>query len=51
MKQLHGPGGLVLRIVREEEDVLEMEATYAGRGSMPPEHLHPTQEERFEVLE
>jgi quercetin dioxygenase-like cupin family protein len=28
-----------------------MEATY-GKGSMlPPEHLHPRQDERFEVLE
>ncbi len=28
-----------------------MEATYAGTGRMPPEHLHPRQLERFEVLE
>jgi hypothetical protein len=28
-----------------------MEATYAGTGQLPPEHLHPRQVERFEVLE
>jgi len=28
-----------------------MEATYAQKGWLPPEHLHPTQAERFEVLE
>jgi Cupin domain len=28
-----------------------MEATYSGEAGMPPEHLHPSQEERFEVLE
>ena len=28
-----------------------MEATYAGSGSLPPEHLHPRQAEHFEVLE
>ena len=28
-----------------------MEATYGGSGQMPPEHLHPRQVERFEVLE
>jgi hypothetical protein len=27
-----------------------MEATYGDTGSMPPEHLHPRQAERFEVL-
>jgi hypothetical protein len=28
-----------------------MEASYGGGGGMPPEHLHPQQIERFEVLE
>lgn len=27
-----------------------MEATYGGTGRLPPEHLHPRQVERFEVL-
>jgi mannose-6-phosphate isomerase-like protein (cupin superfamily) len=29
--------------------VLEVEATYAPGGSPPPAHLHPKQDERFEV--
>ncbi len=32
-------------------ELLEMEAYYSGDGGMPPMHLHPAQEERFEVLE
>ena len=28
-----------------------MEATYGGTGALPPEHFHPRQVERFEVLE
>jgi glyoxylate utilization-related uncharacterized protein len=30
---------------------LEVEATYGPGGSPPPKHLHPGQDERFEVLE
>jgi len=47
---LHGPG-LTLHIDRLEPDVLEMEVSYDGSGTMPPEHLHPSQAERFRVLE
>jgi uncharacterized protein YaiE (UPF0345 family) len=50
MKELQGPG-MTLRIIRDDPEVLEMEAAYAGTGPMPPEHLHPSQAERFEVLE
>ena len=28
-----------------------MEAAYDGSAGLPPEHLHPSQDERFEVLE
>jgi quercetin dioxygenase-like cupin family protein len=28
-----------------------MEATYGGTGQFPPAHFHPSQDERFEVLE
>jgi quercetin dioxygenase-like cupin family protein len=31
-------------------EALEVEATYAPGGSAPPPHLHPAQDERFEVL-
>lgn len=30
---------------------LEVEATYGGGGKAPPGHLHPAQDEHFEVLE
>jgi quercetin dioxygenase-like cupin family protein len=32
-------------------EVLEVEAVYAPHGIPPPKHLHPLQDERFEVLE
>jgi quercetin dioxygenase-like cupin family protein len=52
---MEGFGGTSLLLVRtgEETDgeLLEMEASYSGEAAMPPEHLHPKQAERFEVLE
>jgi mannose-6-phosphate isomerase-like protein (cupin superfamily) len=50
-QEIEGPGGHRLRIVRLDDDLLEMEASYPGDGTLPPEHLHPHQAERFEVLE
>ncbi len=54
-QELEGPGGFRLRLVRTGAEtageLLEMEATYTGAGGLPPEHFHPRQEERFEVLE
>ena len=50
-QELEGPNGYRLRLVSIEDDLLEMEATYSGEGGFPPEHLHPRQAERFEVLE
>ncbi len=32
-------------------ELLEMEASYAGTGNLPPNHMHPKQVERFEVLD
>ena len=49
--ELSGPGGYRLKRVALTPERLEMEATYAQAGSMPPMHFHPSQEERFEVLE
>jgi quercetin dioxygenase-like cupin family protein len=46
-----GHNGFRLRLVRITDEVLEMEASYGGEGAFPPEHLHPRQDERFEVLE
>ena len=50
-QELHGQDGYVLRLVRIEAGVLEMEAIYGGTGQFPPKHFHPSQSERFEVLE
>jgi mannose-6-phosphate isomerase-like protein (cupin superfamily) len=54
-QEIEGPGGFRLLLVRTGEEtgneLLEMEASYAGNGDLPPAHLHPKQVESFEVLE
>jgi len=45
-----GPGHK-LRVLACSQEVLELEATYAGGGAPPPAHLHPSQDEHFEVLQ
>jgi quercetin dioxygenase-like cupin family protein len=40
-----------LEIVSSSEAALEVEASYRPGGSPPPAHLHPGQDESFEVLE
>jgi hypothetical protein len=40
-----------LKLLRITEDLLEMEGSYSGEGGLPPEHFHPQQDERFEVIE
>jgi quercetin dioxygenase-like cupin family protein len=54
-QEIHGQGGFKLLLIRTAADtagaVLEMEASYGGTGEFPPEHFHPQQVERFEVLE
>jgi quercetin dioxygenase-like cupin family protein len=37
-------------VVESSPEVLEVEATYGASGKPPPPHLHPAQEEHFEVL-
>lgn len=53
--EIEGFDGMRLRLVRTgvetDGELLEMEASYSGEAGMPPEHLHPRQVERFEVLE
>jgi quercetin dioxygenase-like cupin family protein len=53
-QEIHGPAGFRLLLVKTEAEtggeLLEMEATYGGSGRLPPEHFHPRQTERFEVL-
>jgi quercetin dioxygenase-like cupin family protein len=52
---IHGHDGFRLCLIRTaaetEGELLEMEATYGGGGQLPPEHFHPGQVERFEVLD
>jgi len=50
-QEIEGYDGFRLLLVRVDDDVLEMEATYSGEAGMPPAHRHPNQVERFEVLE
>jgi mannose-6-phosphate isomerase-like protein (cupin superfamily) len=54
-QEIGSPGGMKLLLVRTgaetDGELLEMEATYPGDGSMPPMHLHPSQAEHFEILE
>ncbi len=54
-QEIHGPGGYRLRLIRTAAEtggaLLEMEASYAEAGWLPPAHLHPAQDERFEVLD
>jgi mannose-6-phosphate isomerase-like protein (cupin superfamily) len=38
-----------LRIISESRDELIVEATWTPGGSPPPSHLHPAQDEHFEV--
>src|SRR6476661_3853307 len=40
-----------LQVVSSTEDLLELEAEWAPGSTEPPAHLHPGQDERFEVLE
>src|SRR4051812_16320405 len=50
-QEIEGFGGMRLRFVRVDPEVLEMEASYSGEAGMPPVHLHPSQAERFEIVE
>jgi quercetin dioxygenase-like cupin family protein len=54
-QEIEGYGGFRLRLIRTAAEtggeLLEMEASYPGDGDLPPEHLHPSQLERFEVVE
>ena len=40
-----------MRVVRDDPEALEVEGTWGPNGSPPPKHFHPSQDERFEVLE
>ena len=42
--------GTTLKVVAHSREALEFEASYEPGGSPPPPHLHPAQDERFEVI-
>lgn len=44
-------GGEVLTVLRSSADELVFDATWAPGTPAPPPHLHPRQEEQFEVLD
>jgi len=44
-----GPG-TTLRVIAHDEARLEVEASYDGPGPQPPAHLHPGQDEHFELV-
>lgn len=50
-QELEGQNGGRLRFVRISDDLLQMEAQFSGQGPMAPPHLHPRQDEHFEVLD
>jgi Cupin domain len=50
-QELLGANGARLRLVSIDPELLEMEASYPGDSALPPEHFHPRQDERFEVLD
>jgi mannose-6-phosphate isomerase-like protein (cupin superfamily) len=54
-QEIEGYGGFRLVLVKTGEEtggeLLEMEANYGEDSMLPPEHLHPSQDERFEVLD
>ena len=52
---IEGQGGFRLTLIETAAETggerLVMEAGYSGEGPLPPMHHHPSQTERFEVLE
>jgi quercetin dioxygenase-like cupin family protein len=47
---IHSEGGQTIRFLSETPDALIMEADYRAGTPSPPAHLHPSQDEHFEVL-
>ena len=50
-QEIRRENGFMVRIVKLDPDLLEMEAHYRGDSTLPQRHLHPKQDEHFEVLE
>jgi len=50
MERLTVGAGTTLSVIAHDEGRLELEARYDPRGAEPPAHLHPHQDEHFELL-
>jgi mannose-6-phosphate isomerase-like protein (cupin superfamily) len=50
-QEIKRANGFAVRIVRLDEEVLEVEARYRGDAPLAQSHYHPSQDEHFEVLE
>ena len=50
-RELRNPfTGQTIRFISETDEILVMESSYEAGGAPAPAHLHPSQDERFEVL-
>ncbi|HEX4735655.1 MAG TPA: cupin domain-containing protein [Thermoleophilaceae bacterium] len=49
-QEIKRANGFVVKIVRLEDEVLEIEARYRGDAPLAQAHYHPSQDEHFEVL-
>jgi mannose-6-phosphate isomerase-like protein (cupin superfamily) len=48
-QEIKRANGFMVRIVRLEDEVLEIEAHYQGDAPLAQAHFHPSQDEHFEV--
>ncbi|HEX6714792.1 MAG TPA: cupin domain-containing protein [Thermoleophilaceae bacterium] len=48
-QEIKRANGFMVRIVRLEDEVLEIEAHYRGDAPLAQAHYHPSQDEHFEV--
>lgn len=49
-EELHLTASETVTVVRAEPEALEVEGTYGPKGSPPPKHFHPDQDESFRVI-
>ena len=49
-QEIKRANGFVVKIVRLEDEVLEVEAHYRGDAPLAQSHYHPSQDEHFEVV-
>jgi mannose-6-phosphate isomerase-like protein (cupin superfamily) len=50
-QEIKRANGYVVRIDKLDDELLAMEARYRGDAPLAQSHLHPSQDEHFEVLE